>query len=76
MAINILSIPASSCDCERMFSELGDLLEPRRRHMGSGLLAALQCVRSWQKAGLNPPRIAEMEPIDDEVDTTASWNDE
>ena len=76
MAIDILSIPASSCDCERMFSELGDLLEPRRRHMGSGLLAALQCVRSWQKAGLNTSRIAEMGPIDDEVDTTARWNDE
>ena len=31
MAIDILSVPASSCECERMFSELGDLLEPRRR---------------------------------------------
>jgi hypothetical protein len=30
-AIDILTIPASSCDCERMFSELGDLLEPKRR---------------------------------------------
>ncbi|PZD22238.1 Dimer-Tnp-hAT domain containing protein, partial [Pyrenophora tritici-repentis] len=31
LALDVLSIPASSCDCERMFSELGDLLEPRRR---------------------------------------------
>jgi hypothetical protein len=28
MAIDVLSIPALSCECERMFSELGDLLEP------------------------------------------------
>jgi hypothetical protein len=28
MAVDVLSIPASSCECERMFSELGDLLEP------------------------------------------------
>jgi hypothetical protein len=41
LALNVLSIPASSCECERMFSQLGDLLEPRRRKIGSQLLAAL-----------------------------------
>jgi hypothetical protein len=51
LAIDVLSIPASSCDCERMFSELGDLLEPRRRKLGPQLLAAMQCVRRWQRAG-------------------------
>jgi hypothetical protein len=50
-AIDILTIPASSCDCERLFSELGDLLEPRRRAIGSELLAALQLIRSWTRAG-------------------------
>lgn len=40
-AIDILTIPASSCECERLFSELGDLLEPKRRAIGSELLAAL-----------------------------------
>ncbi|KAI0569226.1 Dimer-Tnp-hAT domain-containing protein, partial [Pyrenophora tritici-repentis] len=34
-AIDVLTIPASSCECERMFSELGDLLEPRRRKIGA-----------------------------------------
>jgi hypothetical protein len=28
IAFDLISIPASSCECERMFSELGDLLEP------------------------------------------------
>jgi hypothetical protein len=50
-AIDILTIPASSCDCERLFSELGDLLEPKRRAIGSELLAALQLIRSWKRAG-------------------------
>jgi hypothetical protein len=45
LALDVLSIPASSCECERMFSELGDLLEPRRRQIGPQLLAAIQCVR-------------------------------
>jgi hypothetical protein len=31
LALDVLSIPASSCECERLFSELGDLLEPRCR---------------------------------------------
>lgn len=53
LAIDVLSIPASSCECERMFSELGDLLEPRRRSIKPQLLAAIQCVRRWRKAGLD-----------------------
>lgn len=55
LAIDVLSVPASSCDCERMFSELGDLLEPRRRQISSQLLAAIQCVRGWIKAGFRKP---------------------
>jgi hypothetical protein len=50
-AIDMLTIPALSCDCERLFSELSDLLKPKRRAIGSELLAALQLVRSWVKAG-------------------------
>jgi hypothetical protein len=30
-ALDILTIPASSCNCERLFSELGDLLESRQQ---------------------------------------------
>jgi hypothetical protein len=52
-AIDTRTVPASSCDCERLFSELGDLLEPKRRAIGSELLAALQLVRSWIRARFN-----------------------
>ncbi|KAG9376615.1 Pyruvate dehydrogenase E1 component protein [Pyrenophora tritici-repentis] len=51
MALTILSIPASSCECERVFSELGDLPEPRRRCISPELLAALHSVRRWRRAG-------------------------
>jgi hypothetical protein len=50
-----MTIPASSCDCERMFSELGDLLEPKRRAIKAKLLAAIQLVRSWVRAGFKLP---------------------
>jgi hypothetical protein len=52
-AIDILTIPASSCECERLFSELGDLLEPKRRAINSELLAAFQLIRAWTRAGYN-----------------------
>lgn len=38
-----------------MFSELSDLLEPRRRAIGLELLAATQLVRSWIRAGFELP---------------------
>ena len=52
-AIDMLSIPGSSCECERLFSELSDLLEPRRRNISPQLLAALQCDRRWIRAGFD-----------------------
>jgi hypothetical protein len=50
-AIDILTITVSSCECERLFSELVDLLEPKRRAISSELLAAFQWIRSWTRAG-------------------------
>jgi hypothetical protein len=47
----MFTIPALRCDCECLFSELGDLLEPKRCAIGSELLAALQLLRSWTRAG-------------------------
>jgi hypothetical protein len=65
-ALDILTIPASSCDCERMFSELSDLLEPKRRNMGPQLLAAIQLVRSWVRAGFKPPGAGDDDDVTDE----------
>jgi hypothetical protein len=49
-ALDVLSIPASSCDCERMFSEIGNHLRPKRRKISSQLPAAIQSVRAWLRA--------------------------
>ncbi|KAF2188067.1 hypothetical protein K469DRAFT_567517, partial [Zopfia rhizophila CBS 207.26] len=51
MVLNILLIPALSCDCERMFSEPGDMLEPQRRKLSAHLIVAIQCVWVWRKHG-------------------------
>ena len=41
MALDILTIPATSDDCERAFSEAGDLLERRRSELRPNIIAAL-----------------------------------
>jgi hypothetical protein len=67
LTFDVLSIPASSCECERLFSKLGNLLEPRRRRLGPQLLAAIQCVRRWQRAGLGgEDEVMEEEAADDD----------
>jgi hypothetical protein len=42
MAFNILTVLASSADCEMMFNELGDLLEARRMKMRHLLFNAVR----------------------------------
>jgi hypothetical protein len=49
MAINVLSIPAMSADVERLFSSAGLTLLDRRNRMGTELLEALECLKSWLK---------------------------
>jgi hypothetical protein len=72
--IDILTIPASSCECERLFSELGDLLEPKRRAIGSEILAAFQLIRSWTRAGYryNTKGDSGSNDKDNEIDTEPS----
>jgi hypothetical protein len=50
-AIDVLTIPASSSDCERVFAGTGDILKPQRRKIGAQLLAALVCLQRWTRAG-------------------------
>jgi hypothetical protein len=64
-AIDMLSIPGSSCECERLFSELGDLLEARRRNISPQLLAAIQCDRRWIRAGFGDGEV----PVKDRMTT-------
>jgi hypothetical protein len=55
-AIDVLTIPASAADCERTFSELGDMLGTRRLRMKIELITALQCLKSWRRIGLKTPK--------------------
>ncbi|KAG9386078.1 hypothetical protein A1F94_002828 [Pyrenophora tritici-repentis] len=39
----------AAADCERTFSELGDMLGTRRLHMKPELISALQSLKSWKR---------------------------
>ena len=80
LALDVLSIPSSSCECERMFSELGDLLEPRRRGLSARLLAAIQCVRRWRRAGFGDDEVVANTPITERekelLYSISTWDDD
>ena len=63
-----------------MFSELGDLSEPRRRAIRPQLLAAIQCVRRWRKAGLGNDNTSRTDSIiDSDIETLYgmdTWDDD
>jgi hypothetical protein len=52
---------------ERLFSKLGDLLEPKRRAIGSKLLAAFQSVRAWTRAGFQTPHKSDKGDDEDDL---------
>jgi hypothetical protein len=74
LAIDLLTIPASSCECKRLFSELRDLLEPCRCKIGAKLLAALQLTRSWVQQGFTLPNEAMQAYTDEEIDDRFGLN--
>jgi hypothetical protein len=63
LAIDMLSIPGSSCECERLSSELGDLLKTRQRNISPQHLAAIQCDRRWIREGFGKHREAVKEDL-------------
>lgn len=47
MAVDILSIPAMSAEPERLFSGAKITITDRRNRMGSDVIEALECLKSW-----------------------------
>ena len=50
MAFDIISIPAMSAECERVFSSTKLLLTDRRARMKEDIIEASECLRAWFKA--------------------------
>jgi hypothetical protein len=52
MALDIYSVPAMSDEPERIFSQTGHILAPRRRSLTSKSMKQLMCMKSWLKQGV------------------------
>ena len=51
MAFDVLSIPAMSSECERVFSSAKILIDDRRARMKEDIIEASECLRAWLQAG-------------------------
>jgi hypothetical protein len=57
-----------------MFSELVDLLQPKRRKISSQLLVAIQSVRAWLRAGFGTEgETAESLPATRQLTSCTTW---
>jgi hypothetical protein len=83
MALDIYSTPPMSDEPERVFSEGGNLLVPRRRQLSGDHVQEILCLKSWQGSGLvtldgalfdQAIRVADGAPINDEIATVALNN--
>lgn len=52
MALDFLSIPPMSAECERLFSAAGRMVAPIRSRLEATMIGMAQCLRSWLCSGL------------------------
>jgi hypothetical protein len=52
MAFDLLSIPATSCSCERIFSSTKKMISPAMGSLKDDTIELRECLRQWLKAGL------------------------
>jgi hypothetical protein len=52
MALDVLTVPAMSAECERLFSAVGLMVAPLRHRLDASTIGLVQTLRSWQRAGL------------------------
>lgn len=52
MALDVMTVPAMSAECERLFSAAGLMVTPLRNRMDAGTIGLIQTLRSWLRAGI------------------------
>ena|SRR2546421_11664476 len=51
-ALDVLSIPATSAECESLFSSAKKMITPERKRLQDDILEATECLRAWWVQGL------------------------
>jgi hypothetical protein len=52
MALDVMTVPAMSAECERLFSAVGLMVTPLRTRLDASTIGTIQSLRSWLQAGL------------------------
>ena len=52
MAVDFLSIPSTSCECERCFSTAGRTITNDRNSLSASTVEAIQLQKNWLKNGV------------------------
>ena len=52
LAFNLLSAPAMSAECERVFSSTKKMVTPERNHLKADVIEVQECLKSWIKHGI------------------------
>lgn len=52
MALDFLTIPPMSAECERLFSAAGRMVTPLRSRLDAQVIGTCQVLRSWLRAGI------------------------
>jgi hypothetical protein len=52
MALDVMTVPAMSAECERLFSAVGLMVTPLRNRLDASTIGLIQTLRSWLRAGL------------------------
>ena len=51
MAIDLFGIPAMSLKLERVFSDMGDVITPKRNQLHADIVGVGMCLKQWDKDG-------------------------
>ena len=52
MALDVLAIPPTSAEVERLFSSAGQLIMVRRNRLKDTTIEAVECIKNWNKNGI------------------------
>ena len=64
MALDFLTIQATSAECERLFSAAGRMVTPLRSRLDADMIGMCQVLRSWLRAGVIDDLDVLLVPVD------------
>ncbi|OBS15938.1 hypothetical protein FPOA_27990 [Fusarium poae] len=75
MALDLLSVPPMSAECERLFSVAGQMVSPLRTRLEASTIGMTQTLRSWVRNGLIDA-VDTLVDVSDEVGSSIIWETE